>query len=172
MKEEKTCCFTGHRSQKLGFGENSEQCSALKEKMRETIIDLIENHSFTYFISGMAIGTDIYAAQIILDLKNTYPNITLECARPCESQADKWNKRDRKIYYDTLAVCDTETLLQKPYTDDCMQKRNEYMVDHSDLILSVWNGTPSGTGKTIEYAQSLKIPVMVINPQSLELTIE
>lgn len=34
-----------------------------------------------------------------------------------------------------------------------MDKRNRYMVDHADFIITVWDGKPSGTGKTVTYAQ-------------------
>ena len=43
-----------------------------------------------------------------------------------------------------------ETLLQQRYTPDCMHKRNRYMVDQADYIIAVWNGKPSGTGKTVQ----------------------
>ncbi len=34
-----------------------------------------------------------------------------------------------------------------------MQKRNEYMVDKSNLVLAIWNGDKSGgTWNTIKYA--------------------
>ena len=39
---------------------------------------LIEKENVTHFISGMAIGIDMYAAEIVLDLKKSYPGITLE----------------------------------------------------------------------------------------------
>ena len=42
----------------------------------------IEEHSVNHFISGMAIGVDMYAAEIVLDLKAKYPQITLEAAVP------------------------------------------------------------------------------------------
>lgn len=38
----KTCCFTGHRPQKLGYGENSIQCDELKGRLEELIKNLIE----------------------------------------------------------------------------------------------------------------------------------
>lgn len=122
----KTCCFTGHRPQKLGYGENSIQCDELKGRLEELIKNLIEKEGVTHFISGVALGVDTYAANIVLNLKAQYPGIILECAIPCETQAVKWNERDRDIYYDLLAKCDKETLLQQNYTSDCMQKRNEY----------------------------------------------
>lgn len=117
----------------------------------------------------MALGVDTYAANIVLNLKAQYPGITLECAIPCETQAVKWNERDRDIYYDLLAKCDKETLLQQNYTSDCMQKRNEYMVDNSDYVIAVWNGKPSGTGNTVKYAKKKNKIVLLVNPQTLEV---
>ena len=136
----KTCCFTGHRPQKLGYGKNSIQCDELKSKLEELIIELIEMEAVTHFISGVALGVDTYAANIVLNLKTQYPDITLECAIPCENQAEKWNERDRDVYYDLISKCDEETLLQQKYTADCMQRRNEYMVDNSDFVIAVWSG--------------------------------
>ena len=46
--------------------------------MRDQIVALIENVGVTHFITGMALGVDIYAAEIVLDLKSKYPHITLE----------------------------------------------------------------------------------------------
>ena len=45
-----------------------------------------------------------------------------------------------------------------------MDKRNRYMVDHADFILAVWNGKPSGTGRTVTYARGKKRTVIVIDP--------
>ena len=52
--------FTGHRPQSLpfGFNEADDRCIALKQKLREEIINQIENNGVTHFITGMAIGVD------------------------------------------------------------------------------------------------------------------
>ena len=168
----KTCCFTGHRPQSLqfGFNENDSRCAALKQTLREQIIRLIEEENVTHFISGMAIGIDMYAAEIVLNLKKSYPGITLESAIPCETQAVKWSVALRERYYDIAAKCDKETMLQTHYTPDCMDKRNRYMVDHSDVVIAVWSGRPSGTGKTVTYALAKGKPVVVIDPVSLAVS--
>lgn len=136
--------------------------------MRDQIVALIENEGVTHFITGMALGVDMYAAEIVLDLKSKYPHITLESAIPCETQAIKWSVASRERYYNIAAKCDKETMLQREYTPDCMDKRNRYMVDHADYILAVWNGCPSGTGNTVRYAHkranlsslSIRFPLM------------
>ena len=74
-KNECTCAFTGHRPQNLPFRfyESDERCVALKSKLRECIIKLIEQENVRHFITGMAIGVDMYAAEIVLQLKEIYP---------------------------------------------------------------------------------------------------
>ena len=123
-------------------------------------------------VTGMALGVDMYAAEIVLDLKSKYPHITLESAIPCETQAIKWSVASRERYYNIAAKCDKETMLQREYTPDCMDKRNRYMVDHADYILAVWNGCPSGTGNTVRYAHKKGKSIIVINPVSLDVTRE
>lgn len=162
--QEKSCAFTGHRPQHLpfAFNEADTRCHALKYAIREKIIYLIEKEHVTHFISGMALGVDLYAAEIVLELKIRYPDITLELAIPCETQACKWPEAQRDRYYTIAARCDKETMLQTRYTTDCMEKRNRYMVDHADFLLAVWNGNPGGTGNTIRYAQKQGTPVVLI----------
>lgn len=55
------CCFTGHRPEKLGIPEKQ-----VKEKLRKAIRQAIED-GFTTFISGMARGVDMWAAEIVLE---------------------------------------------------------------------------------------------------------
>ena len=77
----KKCAFTGHRPQSLpfGFNEADERCITLKQKLRDEIIRQIEENGVTHFITGMAIGVDMFAAEIVLGLKLAYNGITLEC---------------------------------------------------------------------------------------------
>lgn len=107
---------------------------------------------------------------LALLFKPVYPGITLESAIPCETQAVKWSVALRERYYDIAAKCDKETMLQTHYTPDCMDKRNRYMVDHSDVVIAVWSGRPSGTGKTVTYALAKGKPVVVIDPVSLAVS--
>lgn len=57
------------------------------------------------------------------------------------------------------------------YTDK-LCKRNRYMVDQADVLIAVWDGSPSGTGKTVRYAHQQGKSVTVIDPVSLDVTQE
>lgn len=169
MSDKKVCCFTGHRPQSLpfGFNEQDERCVKLKRLLREEIERQITEEGVTHFISGMAIGVDMYAAEIVLEVKAKYPQITLESAIPCETQAVKWSSMLRERYYLIASKCDKESMIQRHYTADCMHKRNRYMVDCSDTVIAVWDGRPGGTGKTVAYAESKGRTVVIINPKIL-----
>jgi len=45
-----------------------------------------------------------------------------------------------------------------------LQKRNEWMVDNSDAVIAVWDGTPGGPGNTVDYARKFGRSVLVIDP--------
>lgn len=163
---EKTACFTGHRPQSIPYlwDEQSKESLKLKDEIEKAIIHLIENENVIHFISGMAIGVDMISAELVLELKAQYPNITLECALPCETQAARWSEKYRNRYFTDIEQSDKETLLQTHYTNDCMMKRNKYMVDKSDFVIAVWNGDASGTGNTVRYAKENSKTIIQIKP--------
>ncbi|MCQ5144475.1 SLOG family protein [Enterocloster bolteae] len=172
MDLQQTCCFTGHRPEGLSFktDESHPDCVELKERISQEIERLIAEEGVRHFISGMAVGTDLIAAELVLELKKKYPLITLESAIPYEEQAIKWTQAQREQYYKIAGRCDESITLQNTYTRDCMKKRNQYMVEHSGYVLAVWTGAPrSGTGQTVRYARSLGRQITIINPKTLEI---
>ncbi len=164
MERETTCCFTGHRPDKLPWGtqEQDPRCIRLKAQLNEALCRAYED-GMRHFICGMARGTDLYFAEAVLALRESRPGVTLEAARPCESQTDSWPEGDKLRYQNILDRCDYETLVQHHYTRGCMQRRNQYMVDRSALVLSVYNGQPKGgTAQTLLYAMRQKVRTEII----------
>ena len=161
-----TCCFTGHRPQKLpfGFSENSPACQALKEALLREIVYLIEGHHVVRFLTGMALGVDQWAAEAVLSIKSDYPSLQLDAILPCRTQAGRWTGVQQTRYREILRRCDHTVVLRENYTPSCMQIRNRYMVDHSTYVLAVWDGTPGDTGSTVEYALRKERKVLHIAP--------
>lgn len=175
MDRKTTCCFTGHRPQKLPFkfDEQHPHCVRLKELLRKEMVRLITEAGVTHFITGMALGIDQICAGLVLELKQKYSAVTLECAIPYEEQAVKWTVPQRDRYYDIIAASDNAIQLQTAYTKDCMANRNRYMVDGSTYVLAVWDGSGrSGTGQTVRYARELGRTITIIDPATLEITRE
>lgn len=155
-------CVTGHRPNKLyGYNINNKQWAELKEKFK---VLLIENNC-DEAITGMALGVDTVFSLAVLELKEEGYDIELHCVIPCRNHSCKWAKESIDLYNDILSKADTVRLVSneeyKPYL---MQKRNEYMVDLADKVIAVWDGSKSGTGNCVRYAEKCGKDIIRIQP--------
>ncbi len=159
------CCFTGHRPEKLALSE-----SEIKPLLEKTIDTAIEN-GFTTFITGMAPGVDIWAAEIVLKKKKHNEALRLICAVPHPGFEKRKSKYDEECYKNIIDNADYMQIICNHYFRACYQKRNEFMVDHSNLVIAVWNGKKSGTKNTIDYANRHGIKVInVLNTEKYDYT--
>ena len=162
---EVSCCFTGHRPSKLPWGEDERdpRCLALKRELKRRIEEAYLR-GYRHFICGMALGCDLYFCEAALELRDEkYPELEVEGAVPFPGQAERWSKEHRERYQSLLDRCNWETVVQRNYDPGCMMRRNRYMVDHSSLVIAVFDGNPGGTMNTLAYAAKQKIKTEIID---------
>ena len=162
---ETTCCFTGHRPSKLPWREDERdpRCLALKRELKGRIEDAYLR-GYRHFICGMALGCDLYFCEAALELREEkYPELEVEAAVPFPGQADRWSAGHRERYQSLLDRCDWETLVQHRYGPGCMMRRNRYMVDHSSLVIAVFDGSSGGTMNTLSYAMKQGLKTDILN---------
>ncbi len=140
------CCFTGHRPQKLRRSEME-----IKADLEKAIKQAIAA-GYTTFITGMAYGVDIWAGQIVVRLRHSNSSIHLIAAVPFPGFEDRWSVDWKKAYSELLDKADLVQYICPRYNAGAYQRRNEWMVDHSSRVIAVFNGEPSGTKNTIDYA--------------------
>lgn len=147
------CCFTGHRPEKLPWRDREEdpRCLALKRRIADAV-EAAYQQGYRHFLCGMAQGCDLYFCECVLALRRRCPDVTVEAAIPCPSQADGWSAAQRARYRRLVDACDYETLVSQRYTSACMQRRDRYMVDHASLLIAAFDGSAGGTRYTMEYA--------------------
>ena len=141
------CCFTGHRPEKLHKPEEQ-----IKEDLEAAILQAVDD-GFVTFISGMARGVDIWAAEIVLRLRESNPAIHLVAASPYRGFESRWSADWQSRYNAILQQADLVRFICPSYSPDCFQRRNEWMVDRSSRVIAVYNGEPGGTRNTIEYTK-------------------
>lgn len=156
------CAFSGHRPEKLPWGTQTRdpRCLALQQRLRETIEELADE-GYTTFLCGMARGCDQYFFDAVRQLR-LYRSLRLVAVVPCPTQAARWPQIDREWYADALEAADEVQLLSMQYYPGCMIMRNQHMVARAQLLLTVWDGSPGGTGSTIAYALEQGVPVRAI----------
>ena len=147
------CCFTGHRPEKLRADETY-VCKELETAIKTAIRD-----GYRTFISGMARGVDIWAAEIVLEQKAANPQIRLICALPHPDFEKRWRVDWQKRYNAILKRADYIKTVCSKFSMESYQIRNKWMVDHSALVIAIFNGERGGTKNTIEYAEKQGVSV-------------
>lgn len=153
MEKNLSCCFTGYRPNKFPFtfGEG-EEYTAFENKLMSAIFSLPEEKCYTFY-TGMAMGFDILAAELVLLLKNRRDcMIELVCVLPFKGQENSWSSHWQQRYNNVLSQADKIILLSDHYYKGCYFKRNEFMVDNSDIVLTFYDGQAGGTAQTLAYA--------------------
>lgn len=161
-----TCCFTGHRPQTIPYLYNDKSLDyiKLKNNLNKMINDNVQNYGTQTFITGMALGIDVIAAKIIIDLKKSL-SLRLVAAIPFVNQYKRWNNESIDNYFNILAKCDIIVLCNREYTNTCLLDRNKWMVDNSSRIIAVYNGSGiGGTAHCVNYALRMKKKVDIIRP--------
>ncbi|MGN7309434.1 hypothetical protein ACTHQ2_26165, partial [Bacillus subtilis] len=53
---------------------------------------------------------------------------------------------------------------RKKRASELLDLRNKGMLDHSDMLLGLYNGSNSGTGNAIAYAKEINLEMYVLHP--------
>ena len=144
--EAATAAFTGHR------WYDSSRKHSVRKKIEECVREAYRN-GITNFISGMAIGFDLLAAEVVLSLRHECPAITLTAVLPFREQASRFNELNKCRYYKCLSQADDIVILSNDYTAKCYLERDRFMVEHSSLLIACYDGrNRGGTFWTVNYA--------------------
>ena len=144
--EAATAAFTGHR------WYDSSRKHSVRKKIEECVREAYRN-GITNFISGMAIGFDLLAAELVLSLRHECPAITLTAVLPFREQASRFNELNKCRYYKCLSQADDIVILSNDYTAKCYLERDRFMVEHSSLLIACYDGrNRGGTFWTVNFA--------------------
>ena len=103
------CCFAGHRPEGILLSETT-----AKDWLRYQIQQAIAAN-YTTFITGMGMGVDIWAAQIVIELRAANPSIHLIAVEPYPSFAAKWSEEWRSAYQEVITKADFVKRISQRY---------------------------------------------------------
>ncbi len=146
-EKERTCCFTGHRPQKLHQSEED-----IRQGLEKAVVAAYAD-GYRVFITGMAMGVDIWAGEAVIRLKESAPDVSLIAAVPYPGQERNFPAEWKIRYAEVLSRCDQVEILSESYRKGDYHARDRWMVDHSSRLIAVYNGEPGGTAFTIAYAK-------------------
>ena len=159
------CCFTGYRPSKLPFNVYKRDKAYVDfENLIISGILNLSNEGCHTFYTGMAMGFDIICAETVLLIKKThkYP-LSLVCAIPFEEQSEKFSAYWKEKYDKILNESDEKIIISDRYYKGCYHKRNKFMVDSCDYVMTWFDGKTGGTKNTVDYALKNNKFVMNLN---------
>lgn len=143
-----TFAGTGHRPPKIGGYQ-------IIGRLAEFAAFTLSNLHAEKVISGMALGWDQALAIAAVDL-----GIPFIAAVPFHGQDSKWPAASQNKYRWLLSKASEVVYVSDgTYSPAKMQIRNQYMVDHADYVLALWDGSRGGTYNCIQYATSKGVMV-------------
>lgn len=168
-EKNKTVCFSGHRPEKLpdSGNPNSSVIKVLRSLLYKAILDCIEC-GYNCFIVGLARGVDLWAGEILMELKAHGKNIRIIAVLPFREHGANFHGEEKFILGNILNSADKTVCISEEYSKDCFRRRNEYMVDNSGKLIAVVSDYKSGTGSTIRYAKKCGISTRIIDAKRLE----
>ena len=105
------------------------------------------------FVSGMAVGFDMAAAEAALRLRARYADVRLVCAVPFEGQEARFPAADRERYARLLAAADERVTVCPRYAPGCYARR--------------YDGSSGGTRYTLRRALRRGREVVNLCPEAL-----
>lgn len=166
MADKKTACFTGHRPPVLGGGYDED--TPTKQAVRKFLKDIVGrlgDDGFKNFVSGGALGVDQWAAEAVLEC-----GFELTMAIPHDGYDAKWPRTSRDRYNSILKNATNVVIVAPgPYAPWKNHARNQWLVDNSELVVAVWNGSKDGgTASCVRYATKEGRRIIRFNPTNME----
>ena len=151
----KTACFTGHR-------QMDEPIAVIERRLTETVESLIQK-GYLYFGAGGARGFDALASEVVLKLKEAYPQIHLILVLPFDEQYShekSWTRAEIEQYHRLKKRASKVVVLASEYSSGVYYRRNRHLVDNSSVCVAYMNRANSGTSYTVNYARAKGLEVV------------
>lgn len=137
-----SCVITGHRPTRFKFkyNEKDKRCQRIKKCLQEQLIRLY-NQGVRCFWAGGAMGADMWAAEILLRMKEqqAYQDVELCLALPFEGYDSDWDDWHRKRMDFIRRYAEKVLILCETPSSESYKKRNYYMVEQAGYMIAVYS---------------------------------
>lgn len=150
-----TVAFSGHRPNKIFSQGNPFNLEYEIRNQLYLTISKLHQQGYRNFITGMAAGFDLWAGHVVMLLKELkeFSHIKLIAAVPYADQKKSLDEHEQKLYDQIMDATDHREILSQHKSSGCFYRRNDWMLEHSSVLVAYFNGTPGGTQYTVNHAK-------------------
>lgn len=157
-----TVAFTGYRTSKFTHFINDPNLLNIISAELYITIELLYEQGFTTYLSGMAEGFDMMAAEAVLALKEKHSDIQLIAVIPFQGQELHFNCTDKLRYKTIYDSADNVFFTSEFYHEKAFFVRNDYLLDNCSQVVCYYDGQKGGTMYTVNRAVKASLPIINI----------
>lgn len=145
----KTVYITGYKSFELNiFKDDLLEVTYLKKFIKHKLLQYLDEGLEWVLIQGQ-IGIELWAAEVVIDLKSTFPELKLGIITPFYNHISKWNEHNQIKYNQIVQKADfIESVHHSEYEGAFQFKQtDQFMLEHSDMSLLIYDDEQEGSPK-------------------------
>ena len=137
----KSILISGYRSYELNiFNQSDPKYVFLKEFIKNRLITYIENGTEWFVITGQ-LGVELWAGEVVLELKEDYPEVNLAVLLPFTSFGVNWNETNKTLFDEIIHQADyVNYTSNKEYESPAQLKGNQvFAVRNTDGAFIIYD---------------------------------
>lgn len=170
-----TIYVTGYRPHELGiFNDKHPGTAIIKKALDQELRALLDEGLEWVVISGQQ-GVETWAAEVIIELKNEYPNLKYSIITPFLEQEKNWNEiKQQKFHYIVSKADFTTSVTKRPYEAPWQFiEKDKFIIQNTDGILLVYDEENEGSPKYVKklarkYEEQHDYQIIEINAYDLQ----
>ncbi|CAH2715592.1 hypothetical protein BACCIP111895_02776 [Neobacillus rhizosphaerae] len=175
----KVLSISGYKPFELGiFKKDHPSALFIKAAIKKSLLTLLEEGLEWVLISGQ-LGVELWAAEVVFDLKKDFPNVKLAVITPFLDQEAQWNENNKEWYQSVLAAADfidsvTKKGYEKPWQ---FRLKNQFFIEKSDGLLLLYDQEKEGSPKylyelAMQYQKDRDYSIELITFYDLQMIVE
>ena len=136
-----TAAFSGHR--------HYDGCA---DERLYTRLEGLYAQGYRRFLSGMAWGFDLAAAEQVIKLRECHHDVELVVVEPYADFRKLFHGADARRYDAIVEGATQRVVVGEDVGRENFFLRNQYLVEQASCLIAWWNGEKGGTAYTVKYA--------------------
>lgn len=137
----KSILISGYRSYELNiFNQTDLKLLYLKEFIKDRLVQYIENGVEWFVITGQ-LGIELWAGEVLLELKEEYPEVSLAVLLPFTGFGENWNETNKTMFEEIIHQADyVNYTSNKDYESPAQLKGNQiFSVRNTDGAFIIYD---------------------------------
>lgn len=133
--------ISGYRSYELGvFADDDPKVTFIKLAIKERLIQDLDR-GLEWVLIGGQLGTELWAGQVVMELKEEYPGLQLAVILPYQDFGNQWNEKNQGLLLSVTQAADfvAHTSKDSYQNPGQLQAHQVFMIEHTQKALLLYD---------------------------------